>query len=274
MDNILGSNTAQAVKAASGNLTYQDGLNQKKVFDNYASSLAPNADVSGGDYSGGGGGSQGATSYTDPYASIYSLYDQMYNAQQDALNRQRQARLDALQANYNNARSKLDSSYASGETELNQDADEALRQAYISNMLNQKALNQQLAGQGITGGALESILARAYNTYGNNRNNIEQSRMDNLRSLLANYQGTLGDIEESYLSGMANADSDYSGAIANAMTNYYGNLADLQKQNIANQYKASLNKTGGSQSSKEQTLNTTIVNGLKNHKGNLAAKRD
>ena len=232
----------------------------------------------------GNGGTANATysqavatpTVSDPYASIYSLYENQLNAQRDALNQQRAARQNALQASYNNAKSQLDSSFNQGETEMNQSADKALREAYINKMLSEKSLSQSLANQGVTGGAAESILARLFNNYGNSRNEIEQGRMDNLRQLLANYQGTLGDIENSYLAGMADADSDYSGSIANALQSYYGNLADLQKQNIANQYKAALSKSGSAKSATEDTglgLNKDIVNGLKNHKGNLAAAR-
>lgn len=223
--------------------------------------------------SGGGVGLQAAPVQTDPYAGIYSIYEQQLNAQRDALAQQRQARLNALQANYNNAKSRLDSSFNQGETELNQNADRALREAYIDNMLNQRALNQQLAGQGIIGGAAESVLARAYNDYGNNRNEIERNRMDNLRSLLGNYQGTLGDIENSYLAGMADADSDYSGSIADAMTNYYDRLANMQAQNAASQYRTALGKSGSSSSgsSGESGLNKDILNVGKANKTNPSA---
>lgn len=222
-------------------------------------SVAPITRYSLNDVSGGDGGNpyQAASVSSDPYASIYSLYEQQMNAQRDALEQQRKARLNALQANYNNAKNQLDSSFASGEAQMNQDADDALREAYISNMLNQRNMNQYLNGQGITGGAAESILANLYNTYGNNRNDIERGRMDNLRQLLANYQGTLGDIENSYLSGMADADSDYSGSIADALSNYYNNLASLQQQNIANQYKATLGKSGSSSSNSSNTADAT-----------------
>lgn len=229
------------------------------------------ATPSGGDGgSGGGGGSLQAAPAADPYAGIYSLYEQQLNAQRDALAQQRQARLDALRANYNNARSKLDSSFASGEADLNQDANEALREAYIDSMLNQKALNQQLLGQGITGGAAESILARAYNNYGNNRNAIERNRMDRLTSLLNNYQGTLGDIENSYLAGMADADSDYSGSIANAMTGFYDKMANMQAQNAASQYKAALGKSGSSSSTKAEDPYKDVLSVGKSYKGNAS----
>lgn len=228
------------------------------------------ATPSGGAGGDGGGSLQAAPVQTDPYAGIYSLYEQQLNAQRDALAQQRQARLDALRANYSNAKSKLDSSFASGEADLNQDADEALREAYISSMLNQRALNQQLLGQGITGGAAESVLARAYNNYGNDRNAIERNRMDRLTSLLNNYQGTLGDIENSYLAGMADADSDYSGSIANAMTSYYDRLANMQAQNAASQYRNALGKSGSSSSAKAEDPYKDVLSVGKSYKGNAS----
>ena len=282
MSNVLGNSTAYAVNAASGNLSNQDVLNRKQTLNAYASQFPPTpaepANPGSGDGNGGGGGGLSVSQMvSDPYADIYALYESQLNAQRDALEQQRAARRNALQANYNNARSQLDSSFASGETEMNQTADKALREAYINNMLNQRSLNQQLANQGITGGALESILARAYNTYGNNRNEIENNRMDQLRQLLANYQGTLGDIENSYLTGMADADSDYSGSIANALSSYYSNLADLQKQNIANQYKAALSKSGSSSTKNTAdtgtSLDSNILKGLKSYKDYASAKR-
>ena len=229
--------------------------------------LTPAPDISRNGSNGGGSGLQAAPAQSDPYAGIYSIYEQQLNAQRDALAQQRQARLNALQANYNNAKSRLDSSFNQGETELNQNADRALREAYIDNMLNQRALNQQLAGQGIIGGAAESVLARAYNNYGNNRNEIERNRMDNLRSLLGNYQGTLGDIENAYLAGMSDADSDYSGSIADAMTNYYDKKASLEAQNIANQYKASLGKSG---TPKVEDPYKDVLSVGKSYKGNAS----
>ena len=228
--------------------------------------------------SNGGSGSAGSyataaqSTVADPYAQLLAIYDQMRDSKMSALEQQRQANISKLQANYNNAKSKLDSSFASGETQMNQNADRALREAWISNMLNQRNMAQYLAGQGVTGGAAESIIANLYNTYGNNRNSIERDRADQLRELLANYQGTLGDIENTYLAGMADADSDYSGNIANAMSDYYNSIAGLQQQNINNQYKAALNKSGSSSggSGNDNTELKNLISTVKQFKSNPA----
>lgn len=272
---------AQANIAAQQSQAYKNNTLQNAALGTLAGAgtalsvkpdIAPSDSGNGGGGGGVYGGSQSAPA-NDPYAGIYSIYGDLLNAQRDALSQQRQANINKLQANYNNAKSQLDSSFASGEASLNQNADEALREAFVNNKLQEKAMAQYLASQGIVGGAAESIIANLYNTYGNNRNSIEKGRANNLRDLLSNYQGTLGDIENTYLNGMANADADYSSDIANALTSYYGNLADLQKQNIANQYKTALGKSGTS--SKTATtdtsaeLNKTITNGLKNFKDNL-----
>lgn len=238
---------------------------------------------SGSPNNGGGGSGVGASNYqsapvVDPYASIYALYDDLLNSQRDALAQERDARLRGLQANYQNAKSRLDSSFNSGETELNQNADRELREAFIEDMLNRRALNQQLAANGIIGGAAESVLARAFNNYGNNRNAIERGRMDALRSLLANYQDTSGEIENAYLQGMSNADADYAGSIGQAMQNYYNKLIDMQQQNIANQYRnQQLSRSSSSRSSSQNEglgLDKDIMSGLKNYKGDLASAQN
>lgn len=267
------ANIAAQQSQAYKNNTLQNGALGSLAGAGTALAIKPNIDTSGSGNGGGGGTYQGTSTATDPYASIYSIYQKQLDAQRDALAQQKAARQSALQANYNNAKSKLDSSFASGEASLNQNADEALREAFINNKLQQKAMAQYLASQGIVGGAAESIIAGLYNNYGNSRNDIEKGRANNLRDLLSNYQGTLGDIENSYLTGMADTDSDYSGAIANALQSYYSNLASLQQQNINNQYKASLGKSGSSSSNSNAELNSTIMNGLKNYKGNLSGAK-
>ena len=216
---------------------------------------------------------------SNPYADLYSIYEQQLNAQKAAAEQQRQARLGALQSNYANAKNQLSSAFDSGENQINTDADKALRDSYVNMMLNQKRLNQQLESQGINGGAMESSLARAYNEYGNSRNNIEQGRLDNIGQLLREYQNSLGDVENNYQNNLANLDADYSGNIANAVSNYYDTIAKLQAQNAASSLKNALGKSGSSSTKSSSTedssngLNKDIVNGLKNYKGNLAAAR-
>lgn len=227
----------------------------------------------GGNGGNGGGGTTVANTAVNanPYANLYSIYENQLNAQKAALEQQRQARLGALQSNYANAKNQLSGAFDSGENQINTDADKALRESYVNMMLNQKRLNQQLESQGINGGAMESSLARAYNDYGNSRNNIEQGRLDNISQLLREYQNSLGDVENNYQNNLANLDADYSGNIADAVSNYYQTIANLQAQNAASSLKNALGKSSSSSTKSGDTVDAdtkAIVNVLKNFKSN------
>lgn len=220
---------------------------------------------------GGGGGTyqQSTAVQANPYADLMAIYQQRLDAQNAANEQRRAARLGALQSNYANAKSRLSDAFNSGETALNTDADNALRESYINMMLNQRRLNQQLESQGINGGAMESSLARAYNDYGNSRNNIEQGRMDALRELLSQYQGQLGDMESAYASNLADLDSDYFGNGLDFVTDYYDAIAALQKQNAASNLQAQLGKrSSGSAATNDSGLDSNILSVGKNYKGN------
>lgn len=228
---------------------------------------------SGGSNGGNGGGTyqQSAAVVSDPYSDLYAIYQQKLDAQNAANEQRRAARLGALQSNYANAKSKLSDAFNSGETALNNDANNALRESYINMMLNQKRLNQQLESQGINGGAMESSLARAYNDYGNSRNNIEQGRMDALRELLSQYQGQLGDMESAYASNLADLDSDYFGNGLDFVTDYYNTIANLQAQNAASSLKNALGKGTTKVTTNDGGLDTkSIKSTLSKYKGNLA----
>ena len=59
---------------------------------------------------------------------------------------------------------------------VNADTAKSLQQAYISYMMNQKNLGQQLAALGRSGGASETALLGLYNQYGQNRGTLEDTR--------------------------------------------------------------------------------------------------
>lgn len=215
------------------------------------------------------------TAQADPYADLMAIYQQKLDAENAANEQRRQAQLNALNSRYATAKSRLSDAFNSGESALNNDANRALREAFVQSKLNERSLNQQLQSMGINGGALESSLARAYNDYGNSRNAIEQNRMDALKDLLSQYQGQLGDMESAYAANLADLDSNYFGNGLDFVTDYYDAIAALQKQNAASNLQAQLGKrSAGNVSANENNgLNKDIVNGLKNYKGNLAAAR-
>ena len=66
---------------------------------------------------------------------------------------------------------------------INQAADENARQAYVQYMQSQKALPQQLASQGVSGGATETANLGLQTTYQNNVNAINQNKANRLQEI-------------------------------------------------------------------------------------------
>ena len=66
---------------------------------------------------------------------------------------------------------------------INQAADENARQAYVQYMQSQKALPQQLASQGISGGATETANLGLQTAYQNNVNSINQNKANRLQEI-------------------------------------------------------------------------------------------
>ena len=66
---------------------------------------------------------------------------------------------------------------------INQAADENARQAYVQYMQSQKALPQQLASQGVTGGATETANLGVQTAYQNNVNSINQNKANRLQEI-------------------------------------------------------------------------------------------
>lgn len=69
--------------------------------------------------------------------------------------------------------------------------DTAQRGNYINYMQNQRELPEQLAAQGITGGASETSLLRARTNYENNYNNTERSRGADIGAIRSNLADAL-----------------------------------------------------------------------------------
>ena len=68
-------------------------------------------------------------------------------------------------------------------TNINQAADENARQAYVQYMQSQKALPQQLASQGVSGGATETANLGLQTAYQNNVNAINQNKANRLQEI-------------------------------------------------------------------------------------------
>jgi hypothetical protein len=129
---------------------------------------------------------------------------------------QRKAREEAYQRSA--AQQKTDYEYGQGQ--LNSATDSALQQAYINKMMNQRTLAQQLAAQGIGGGAAETTTSR---------NALETERAAQLASLLNTYQNNMAQLENQKASGDAADLSQYQTNLSNLTANNANNLISLMQ---------------------------------------------
>lgn len=184
----------------------------------------------------GGGSSSGSTATvntgTDVNGYLQSLYAQRQQAAQDAYDRSMSAlqnsyntQRQALTDNLNSARGTMDRSYNNSLGKINKDAENSLQEAYVNKMLTQKNLSQQLAAQGITGGASESTMAGLANNYGNARNNITDTWNTNKSDLENTYQNSLANLLQSYNSDLATLEANRAQQEVSLMNNLQNQIA-------------------------------------------------
>ena len=82
-----------------------------------------------------------------------------YDRSMTALNNSYNTMQNSLKGNYNSTLGQLEQNYNTGVAGVNKQADNAQQQAYINYMMNKRDMGQQLAAQGLSGGASESALA-------------------------------------------------------------------------------------------------------------------
>lgn len=171
----------------------------------------------------------------------------MYQVGMQALNNSMRQRRSALQGNYDSSLKSLESDYNLSSNNINNSAENSLRQAYVNNMLSQKNLKQKLASQGLTGGATESTLGRLLNAYGNNRNNIDVQRNKDLSSL-----------ENAYTNNKSRALQDYNNALANLEIENY-NAQNTLANNFYDRINQAIYDYATSGSASDDTLNGALA---------------
>lgn len=197
----------------------------------------------GGGYTGGG---SAAASYSAPAQSsnymnsyISQMQSAMQAAQQAAAEAQsraeeqmraaQEAQRRAREEAYQRSAAQQKANYEYGQGELNRATDNALQQAYINRMLQQRNLAQQLSAQGLNGGASETTTAGMLNNYNNSRNALEAERQNQLASLANTYQNNMAQLENQRASGDAADLSQYQTNLANLTANNTNNLVSLMQ---------------------------------------------
>ena len=154
--------------------------------------------------------------YTVPsfeeYMSAISVPEGDYSAYDRAMARLEEAREEQLNAQrainaQNVARLRA------GRSGIEEDAESAARQAYISKMMNQRDLEQRLSASGYSGGMTDSAYLNLLSNYENSRNAIQRDKFNALNELelqiaLAESNGTnaLNTINSGWYERMADID--------------------------------------------------------------------
>lgn len=156
----------------------------------------------------------------NPYEQKYNDIQKAYEEQEEAIREQNRLAVEQgvnrLNAQKNN---------------INQSAEDNARQAYIMHMQAQKALPQQLASQGVTGGATETANLGLATTYQNNVNDINRNKANALQDIdnaIVDLQNT-GDL------------SAVEQVLANNQAALNAYMSNLDKQVGYNQWAAQFN---------------------------------
>lgn len=209
----MGGRTS-GTRAASNGLTRQNATTPVRKR-NTASSTGINTGVSGVDLEPVDLGDDDG--YEAPFFDMEAYMAQLRAEQlaraQAAYDRNMQrigeaygAASDSLLGNYNTTVDRLNAARDKSMGEVNSDAENSLRQAYINNMMTRKNLNQRLSALGYNGGATESTMSSLENNYGKSRSGINETLNTNIANLDSSYGDNLANALESYNSAKANLD--------------------------------------------------------------------
>lgn len=157
--------------------------------------------------------------------------------QEAAVQKARDALAGAAQSNYDSAVNLLQQGYDKNVGSVNTDTEKALQDAYISSMMQQRNLGQQLAAYGRSGGAAESTLLGLANAYGQQRGTLDNTRQKNLGTLeqglqenKANQLQTLNTNKANYEQNYQNQLADLAGASLERLLNYDSNYTNQMSQ--------------------------------------------
>lgn len=168
-----------------------------------------------------------------------------YNSNMASLANAYATRNNALNTNFNSAIEQLAGSYNQSRSALNQSAEDALREAYVNRMMSQRNLGQQLAANGLSGGASESAIANLLNQYGSNRNAISREHNNNLVGLENVYNQNLANAHQAYNDALAQSaadrvnyemqlNNDLANNRVNSYADLYSSLANLDNNYLSN----------------------------------------
>lgn len=232
--------------------TFEDFLNgvQKQRFFNNAP-MQSTATTTEGKNNAGGQANQYSTQLAaaqQAYAAQQAFLQQQYELQKQreaearvkqeaAVQKARDALAGAAQSNYDSAVNLLQQGYDKNVGSVNTNTEKALQDAYISSMMQQRNLGQQLSAYGRSGGAAESTLLGLANAYGQQRGKLDNTRQQNLGDLMQSLQEnktnqlqTLNTNKANYEQNYQNQLADLAGASLERLLNYDSNYTNQMSQ--------------------------------------------
>jgi hypothetical protein len=147
----------------------------------------------------------------------------------DAKNQREQA----AAANRDALLGSIGKTYGMGVQNVNTAADEAQRQNYISQQMQQRNIGQQLAAAGLTGGAAESTMLGMANSYGENRRQTEADRLQRVSELEGQRAQQEAGAQVDYNNLMATIAGDYAAQLSAARQAETDRQAQLLMQKFA-----------------------------------------
>lgn len=261
----------RGLKKTWGSNAFEKGMPSTTVYTTTAQSRGFPSSMSGGQgltmskinpaptNTGGSSGSsygsrsRGKSTNNDAYNALLaayknSQYDDYYNKKKGAaqaaydkgmgmLNDAYGAYMAALAENLDSTKGQLLDAYNRSKKNIQDDAAESLKQAYINKMQSARNIDQEMSAQGLSGGASESTRASMANNYGNARNEINTTQNRNLSTLEGDYNDNLASALQAYNQAVASAQLqkaqqaiELEQALANneiaALDDYYSLMGD------------------------------------------------
>ena len=194
------------------------------------------------------------TELTETYKPDYTKIEEQRAAEQKALDAERDRQQGILDRNLFNAN----------------------QQAYITRMQAQRDMPQQLAAQGIRGGATETTLNNIYNNYLNARNAAKSSYDESTGALSSNYNTNNASLGSKYAQMIADLDSEKRNqALTLAQIRYQQAVEEEERQRqeaASSGYSSGGDGNGGTDRSNDVVLD--IAGKVADTVGYVAAKDD
>ena len=164
--------------------------------------------------------------YNNQYNSLMDNLLGAYNANTANLDDYYNAVLNALGLNYADTENILTGQLANSQQALEDERRRAMQEAYISRMMAEKQLADQLDAYGLTGGASESVLANLRNNYMNNRAGVEERTQNSLKDLFQTFLGNMSNARQNYNQSLMSAAQNRLNARQQLANNYASSQAD------------------------------------------------